>query len=186
VHPGGAQAHFGVTADLTTLGKIIGGGLPIGAYGGRREIMALMSPQGPVYQAGTLSGNPLAVSAGIATLTTIKNENVIDVVNAKAEAFHRRVEALAAASGVALCANRIGSMSTLFFQKGPVRNYQEAVRSDPEQFKVFFNAMLDQGIYVAPSQYEAAFVSLAHTAQDLDDACRAMETALARVRDMAH
>jgi len=186
VHPGGAQAHFGVTADLTTLGKIIGGGLPIGAYGGRREIMALMSPQGPVYQAGTLSGNPLAVSAGIATLTTIKNENVIEVVNAKAEAFHRRVEALAAASGVALCANRIGSMSTLFFQKGPVRNYQEAVRSDPEQFKVFFNAMLDQGIYVAPSQYEAAFVSLAHTAQDLDDACRAMETALARVRDMAH
>jgi glutamate-1-semialdehyde 2,1-aminomutase len=185
VHPGGAQGYFGITPDLTTLGKIIGGGLPIGAYGGRREIMALMSPQGPVYQAGTLSGNPLAVSAGIATLATIRNENVIDAVNAKAETFHRRVEALVAASGVALCTNRIGSMSTLFFQKGPVRNYQEAVRSDPEQFKVFFGAMLDQGIYMAPSQYEAAFVSLAHTPQDLADACQAMEMALARVRAMA-
>lgn len=186
VHPGGAQAHFGITPDLTTLGKIIGGGLPIGAYGGRRDIMSLMSPEGPVYQAGTLSGNPLAVSAGIATLSTIKNENVIETVNAKAEGFYRKLDAVAAASGVPLCANRIGSMSTLFFQEGPVRNYQEAVRSNAAQFKVFFNAMLDQGIYVAPSQYEAAFVSLAHSEQDLDDACRAIEKALAKVRDMAH
>jgi glutamate-1-semialdehyde 2,1-aminomutase len=179
VSPGGAQEYYDVQPDITTLGKIIGGGFPIGAYGARKEIMDLMSPTGSVYQAGTLSGNPVAVSAGIATLQTIQKENVIEQVNTKATAFYQEVQQILDAAPVDVCANTIASMSTIFFQQGPVHNYQDAVQSNGEQFIAFFNAMLDQGIYIAPSQFEAAFVSLAHTEEELERTCEALRTALA-------
>lgn len=180
--PGGAQEYYHIQPDITTLGKIIGGGFPIGAYGGRKEIMDMMSPTGPVYQAGTLSGNPIAVSAGIATLQTIKDENVIEQVNAKASTFYQEVQNIFDNSPVDVFSNNIASMSTIFFQKGPVKNYQDAIQSDPEQFIQFFNGMLDQGIYIAPSQFEAAFVSLAHTAEDLEKTCQAIENSLTSCR----
>ncbi len=180
VRPGGAQEYYGVQPDLTTLGKIIGGGFPIGAYGARQEIMDMMSPAGPVYQAGTLSGNPIAVSAGIATLQTIRQENVIAWVNAKAAAFYQEAQHILDNAPVSVCANTIASMSTIFFQQGPVRNYQDALQSNGEQFVTFFHAMLDQGIYLAPSPFEAAFVSLAHTEEELDKTCEALKIALAK------
>jgi len=158
---GGAQQLFGIRPDLTTLGKVIGGGLPVGAYGGRKDIMRKVAPAGPVYQAGTLSGNPLAVAAGLAILRYLKaNPDV-----------YRQLEALAAA----LCAaapqgvtvNRAGSMFTFFFTGGPVTDYESAKRSDTARFGRFFRAMLERGIYLAPSQFEAAFVSAAHTEDDI-------------------
>ena len=176
---GGAQDYYGVYPDLTTLGKIIGGGFPIGAYGGRKDIMAMMSPSGPVYQAGTLSGNPVAVSAGIATLRCIQEENVIETVNKKAEAFFSEVNAIMQASPRDLCANTLGSMGTMFFQQGPVTNYQQASQSDTAQFAEFFGKMLDQGIYLAPSQFEATFISLAHSDRDLEKTLDAIKNALA-------
>jgi glutamate-1-semialdehyde 2,1-aminomutase len=178
VSPGGAQEYYGAQPDLTTLGKIIGGGLPIGAYGGRKDIMEQMSPVGPVYQAGTLSGNPIAVSAGIATLQTIKAEGVIATVNAKAERFQQRIAPILADAPVATCVNRLGSMFTLFFQSGPVHNYQDALKSNSAQFAAFFNRMLEQGIYLAPSPFEATFLSLAHSEEDLERTARALQTAL--------
>ena len=178
VLPGGAQEHYDVSPDLTTLGKIIGGGFPIGAYGGRKEIMEMMSPNGPVYQAGTLSGNPVAVSAGMATLQIIKEEQVIDQINRKAQNFYQELQGIFEEASIDVCSNQIASLSTLFFQAGPVNNYAEAVQSNPEQFIAFFNAMLDQGIYIAPSQFEAAFVSLAHSEEDLERTCQAIRHAL--------
>lgn len=176
---GGAQEYYGVSPDLTTLGKIIGGGLPIGAYGGKREIMTMMSPSGPVYQAGTLSGNPVAVSAGLATLRYIKAEAVIPTINRKADAFFNEINAMLQASVPNCCANAIGSMGTLFFCQAPVNNYQDALRADTARFSRFFNAMLEQGIYLAPSQFEACFVSLAHSEEDLARTCQAIRKALA-------
>ncbi len=176
---GGAQEYYNVMPDLTTLGKIIGGGFPIGCYGGKNDIMSMMSPVGPVYQAGTLSGNPVAVSAGIATLKTILSENVIETVNTKAQAFFDEVETLAASASEPLFPNSLGSMATLFFQAGPVNNFQDAVRSDTGRFTEFFGKMLDQGIYLAPSQFEAMFISLAHSESDLDKTLQALQTALA-------
>ncbi|MCP4404896.1 MAG: glutamate-1-semialdehyde 2,1-aminomutase [bacterium] len=181
VLPGGAQEYYDVLPDLTTLGKIIGGGFPIGAYGGRREIMEMMSPSGPVYQAGTLSGNPVAVSAGIATLRLIKKERAIEQINAKAQKFYQELQTIFEEASIELCSNQIASMSTLFFQAGPVSNYQEALQSNSEQFITFFNAMLDRGIYIAPSQFEAAFISLAHSEDDLARSCEAIRTALQRI-----
>ena len=178
VAPGGAQAYYGVAPDLTTLGKIIGGGLPIGAFGGRREIMRLMSPSGAVYQAGTLSGNPVAVSAGIATLNVIRREHVIEQVNRKAAQFVQQMRTMLSAAPIPTCVNAIASMNTIFFQAGPVNNYQDALRSDTERFAAFFNAMLEQGIYLAPSQFEASFVSLAHTDEELERTRQAIKTAL--------
>ncbi|PIE32361.1 glutamate-1-semialdehyde-2,1-aminomutase [candidate division KSB3 bacterium] len=180
VASGGAQEYYDVQPDITTLGKIIGGGFPIGAYGARKEIMDCMSPTGSVYQAGTLSGNPIAVSAGIATLQTIRRENIIERVNANASAFYQKVQQILDDAPIEVCANTIASMSTIFFQQGPVRNYQDAVCSNEEQFVVFFNAMLDQGIYIAPSQFEAAFVSLAHTDEELENTCEALRIALTK------
>ncbi len=178
VAPGGAQAHYGVAPDLTTLGKIIGGGLPIGAYGGRSEMMRLISPSGAVYQAGTLSGNPVAVSAGIATLQIIKRENVIEQVNRKAARFVQQLQAVLDDAPAPTRLNAIASMHTLFFQAGAVNNYQDALRSDTARFAAFFNTMLEQGIYLAPSQFEAAFISLAHTDDELDRTCEAVKAAL--------
>jgi glutamate-1-semialdehyde 2,1-aminomutase len=158
---GGAQQLCGVKPDLTTLGKIIGGGLPIAAYGGRADIMSKVAPSGPVYQAGTLSGNPLAVSAGIAMLTYLETHpETYDILET-------RTSELVAHVPDGLCVNRVGSMYTLFFQNGPVRNYEDAKRSDVTAFGRFFHHLLENGVYFPPSQFEAGFVSAAHSQQDI-------------------
>jgi glutamate-1-semialdehyde 2,1-aminomutase len=159
---GGAQELYGIRPDLTTLGKVIGGGLPIGAYGGRADIMSRIAPSGPVYQAGTLSGNPLAVSAGLAMLRHIKAHPGI---YAQLESRAARLTA-SAPSGVTV--NRVGSMFTFFFTDQPVTDYESAKRSDTARFGRFFRLMLERGVYLAPSQFEAAFLSAAHSEQDID------------------
>jgi glutamate-1-semialdehyde 2,1-aminomutase len=164
---GGAQQLYGIRPDLTTLGKVIGGGLPIGAYGGRADIMAKIAPSGPVYQAGTLSGNPLAVSAGLAMLRYLKAH---PEVYAQLE---RRAARLVADLPRGVTVNRIGSMFTLFFSQGPVTDYESAKRSDTQRFAEYFHFMLERGIYLAPSQFEAAFVSAAHTDEDIERAAAA-------------
>jgi len=150
---GGAQSLYGVTPDLTVLGKIIGGGLPVGAYGGRREIMDLIAPSGPVYQAGTLSGNPLAVTAGIATLTKLKGRGVYAGLEARAAAFAKGMGLAAKKAGVPLTQTRVGSMLTSFFTSSPVSDWATVKRSDTQRYGRFFHKMLDQGIYLAPSQF---------------------------------
>jgi len=176
---GGAQELFGVVPDLTVLGKIIGGGLPVGAFGGRREIMDALSPVGPVYQAGTLSGNPLAVAAGIAALTELSRKGIYRELHAKADYFAEKMAKVFAASGVPTYTNRVGSMWTTFFQPGPVTDYASAKRSDTKRYARYFHGLLARGIYVAPSQFEAGFVSLAHTKRDLDRTVAAAKAALA-------
>jgi glutamate-1-semialdehyde 2,1-aminomutase len=176
---GGAQELFGVVPDLTVLGKIIGGGLPVGAFGGRNEIMDQLSPVGPVYQAGTLSGNPLAVAAGIAALTELSRRGVYKELNAKADYLAEKMAKAFAASGVPTYTNRVGSMWTTFFQKGPVTDYTSARRSDTKRYAKYFHGLLARGVYIAPSQYEAGFVSLAHTKRDLDRTVAAAKAALA-------
>jgi glutamate-1-semialdehyde 2,1-aminomutase len=158
---GGAQQLYGIHPDLTTLGKVIGGGLPIGAYGGRADIMAQIAPSGPVYQAGTLSGNPLAVSAGLAMLRHLKAHPEIY------RQLEERAASLVAGVPAGLTVNRVGSMFTLFFAEGPVTDYESAKRSDTKRFAEYFRFMLEKGIYLAPSQFEAAFVSAAHTGEDI-------------------
>ena len=165
---GGAQERFGIRADMTTLGKVIGGGLPIGAYGGRAEVMELVAPVGPVYQAGTLSGNPLAVEAGRKTLEILKRPGTYEKLDAMSARMERELDATARAAGVAMRINRLGSMFTLFFTESEVADYASAKRSDTKRFAAFFHAMLERGVYLPPSQFEAAFVSLAHTEEDLD------------------
>jgi len=158
---GGAQSLYNVFPDLTTLGKVIGGGLPVGAYGGHREIMQLIAPSGPVYQAGTLSGNPLAVAAGLAMLRYLKaNPDTY-------EQLEMRAAELCAAAPAGVTVNRVGSMFTMFFSDRPVTDYDSARRSDTARFGRFFRAMLEHGVYLAPSQFEAAFVSAAHTEDDI-------------------
>jgi len=178
VGPGGAQARYGVRPDLTCLGKIIGGGLPVGAYGGRRELMEQISPLGPVYQAGTLSGNPLAVAAGLATLRALADPAVYE----RLERLGARVEAgladAARHAGVPLTVNRVGSMLTAFFTASPVVDLASAKRSDTARYARFFHAMLERGVFLAASQFEAAFVSLAHTDDDLEAAARAAREAM--------
>jgi glutamate-1-semialdehyde 2,1-aminomutase len=158
---GGAQQLYGIRPDLTTAGKVIGGGLPIGAYGGRAEIMSCVAPAGPVYQAGTLSGNPLAVSAGLAVLGYLKAHPEIYID------LERKTAQLTAAAPEGVTVNRAGSMFTYFFTSGPVTDYDSARRSDTEKFARFHRGMLEQGIYLAPSQFEAGFVSAAHSAEDI-------------------
>jgi glutamate-1-semialdehyde 2,1-aminomutase len=158
---GGAQKLYNIEPDLTMLGKIIGGGLPMAAYGGRAEIMKKVAPVGPIYQAGTLSGNPVAVTAGIAMLQYLEaHRDVYDTMEGL-------TAQLTADLPPQVCVNRVGSMHTLFFQPGPVRNYEEARRSDTDRFSKFFHYLLERGIYVAPSQFETGFVSAAHTPQDI-------------------
>ncbi|MDP7639055.1 MAG: glutamate-1-semialdehyde 2,1-aminomutase [Candidatus Hydrogenedentes bacterium] len=159
---GGAQEHYGVTPDLTTLGKVIGGGLPVGAYGGPAEIMDHLSPVGPVYQAGTLSGNPLATAAGLATLDVLTQPGVFDRAVRAMTDLAEGLGAIARKAGVPVYQTRLGTMGCMFFNEGPVRNYADATASDTERFAKYFRGMLARGVYVAPSQYEAGFTSVAH------------------------
>jgi glutamate-1-semialdehyde 2,1-aminomutase len=165
---GGAQQLFDIKPDITTLGKIIGGGLPVGAYGGRAEIMDMIAPLGPVYQAGTLSGNPLAMAAGLATLCELKkNPSIYGQLEKRTATLVNGVLAAAKAKGGPLCANRVGSMFTWFFQDGPVSDWDTASKSDTQAFARFHGAMLEKGVYLPPSQYEAVFVGAAHNDDDI-------------------
>lgn len=179
---GGAQQLYGVTPDLTTLGKVIGGGLPVGAYGGRAEIMNRVAPSGPVYQAGTLSGNPLAVSAGLVTLKRLKQENPFERLEALGARLERGLIDTATKAGIPVRLNRVGSMVTLFFTGREVTDFETAKASDLQQFNAFFHAMLDQGIYLPPSQFEVAFVSAAHTEPDIDQTINAATEAFKRLK----
>src|SRR5215207_3702923 len=160
---GGAQERYGITPDITTLGKIIGGGLPVGAYGGSREIMNNIAPAGPVYQAGTLSGNPLSMTAGLITLRRLRNKTVYEQLQSSSKKLCDGLAAAAEEAGVSTVINRVGSMWTSFFSGEPVVDWDSANSSNREMYGKFFHAMLEQGVYLAPSQFEAAFVSLAHT-----------------------
>lgn len=165
---GGAQAYYGVKPDLTTLGKIIGGGMPVGAFGGKKAIMQHIAPLGPVYQAGTLSGNPIAMAAGLAALTAISQPGVYDALTQKTTTLLQGLTQAAAAAGVPFCTNQVGGMFGLFFtDQAEVSSYQQATKCNIDAFKRFFHLMLQQGVYLAPSAYEAGFLSLAHSDADL-------------------
>lgn len=171
---GGAQEYFGVKPDLTTLGKIIGGGMPMAAYGGRRDIMEMVAPLGGVYQAGTLSGNPIATTAGIETLKILTEENDRGLYDKLAESTRQLADAVRDAFGDRVWVNQIGSLMSVFFTDKPVVDYEAATSSDTEQYADYFNYMLGQGIYLAPSQFEAMFVSNAHGEADLEETCQAV------------
>ncbi|WP_373500022.1 glutamate-1-semialdehyde 2,1-aminomutase [Desulfococcus sp.] len=175
---GGAQALYGITPDLTCLAKIIGGGLPVGAYGGRREIMEKVAPLGPMYQAGTLSGNPLAMAAGVATLKQLQEPGVYEALERNSSRLAIGLQGAATVLGLPVTFTRVGSMLGMFFTEGPVTNFAEARKSDLKMFAAYYNAMLDRGIYLAPSQFEAAFVSTAHSQEDIDETVRAAAEAL--------
>ncbi|MGA9039199.1 MAG: glutamate-1-semialdehyde 2,1-aminomutase [Terriglobales bacterium] len=177
---GGAQERYNIQPDLTTLGKIIGGGLPVGAYGGSSDIMNLVAPLGPMYQAGTLSGNPLAMAAGLTTLRHLR-EHKSEIYPALDKLSAQLVDGIIAAAkdaNVPLCANRVGSMFTWFFQTGPVTDWHSASKSNTEAFGRFFRAMLDNGVYLPPSQYEAAFLGTAHTEEDIQKTIEAAKQSL--------
>ena len=163
----GAQGLYGVIPDLTCLGKIIGGGLPVGAYGGREDVMRMVAPLGPAYQAGTLSGNPLAVSAGIACLSELRKPGIYERLNHLGSLVEKSVHAAAASTGTSVTVNRVGSAFTTFFTEGPVTTWSEAADADTECYANYFHGLLERGVYTAPSQFEAGFVSLAHTEGDL-------------------
>lgn len=173
VAAGGAQERFGVTPDLTCLGKVIGGGLPVGAFGGRRDIMEHLAPAGGVYQAGTLSGNPLAVAAGLTTLKILKRDNPYDELERRSDRLATGISKVLTDKGISHCVNRVGSMFSVFFHGGPVNNYDDAAAADIDKFVVLFKGLLNAGIYIAPSAYEAWFVSTAHTDGDVDAAVAA-------------
>ena len=175
---GSVQELLGVEADLTTLGKIIGGGVPVAAYGGRAELMNHVAPLGPVYQAGTLAGNPLAMSAGIAALKQLNKPGIYDQITQNARRLVLGLRAEIADAGIPAQINAIGSLSTIFFTQGPVRNYADAKRSDTKAYARFFREMLDRGIFLAPSQFEAAFLSAAHTSADVDRTLAAAKESL--------
>jgi glutamate-1-semialdehyde 2,1-aminomutase len=172
---GGAQEKFGVIPDMTCLGKIIGGGLPVGAYGGKSEIMDMIAPDGPVYQAGTLSGNPLAMAAGIANLKALMKPGFYEALEEKAAGFADKLEQIAQKSGFKTTLNRVGSMMTSFFSETPVHDYNTAMKADTQTYGRFYRGMLEQGVYLAPSQFEAAFISDAHEEKDLDQALEKTE-----------
>ncbi len=178
---GGAQERYGVRGDLVCLGKIIGGGLPVGAFGGKSEIMESLSPEGGVYQAGTLSGNPLAMSAGITTLKLIQEEGFYQQLEEKSAYLEKGLQQVTSASPVATCWQRVGAMFCTYFQEGPVNNFDDALKSDTEAFGRYFRSMLDQGINLAPAQFEAGFMSIAHSQEDLDKTIAAVEKALKEV-----
>lgn len=165
---GGAQEFFGITPDLTCLGKIIGGGLPVGAYGGKAVIMDQIAPDGPVYQAGTLSGNPLAMAAGIATLKLLQEPSFYEKLNDKAAAYAEKLEEVASSVGVPVQLNRVGSLMTPFFTSEPVSDFESAMKCDTVRYAKHFRQMLEQGVYLAPSQFEVAFISAVHTEKELD------------------
>ncbi|MBE9117526.1 glutamate-1-semialdehyde 2,1-aminomutase [Lusitaniella coriacea LEGE 07157] len=165
---GGAQEKFGVTPDLTTLGKVIGGGLPVGAYGGRKDIMSMVAPAGPMYQAGTLSGNPLAMTAGIKTLELLQKSGTYEQLDRITKKLAEGMVQVAKETGHAACGGQLSAMFGLFFTEGPVRSYDDAKKSDSAKFARFHRGMLERGVYLAPSQFEAGFTSLAHTDEDID------------------
>jgi len=165
---GGAQALYGIKPDLTTLGKVIGGGLPVGAFGGRRDIMQCLAPQGPVYQAGTLSGNPVALAAGLATLTLIQAPGFYEQLSSQTAKLCTGLSAAAAAAHVPFSARHVGGMFGLYFLAEVPTSYSEVMRADQARFNQFFHAMLGAGIYLAPSAFEAGFVSSAHGTEDID------------------
>jgi glutamate-1-semialdehyde 2,1-aminomutase len=183
LHNGAAQQLLGIEGDLTTMGKIIGGGLPAAAYGGRAEIMNHVAPLGPVYQAGTLAGNPLAMSAGIATLTELKKPGLYDKVNSLAAKMVAGLKDALAEAKVPAQVNSYDSLATVFFTDNPVRNYQDAKTANAKHYARYFREMLDRGIFLAPSQFEAAFVSAAHSEADI---ARALEAARQCLRLVAN
>mgnify|MGYP006287975633 CR=1 FL=1 len=176
---GGAQRLYGVNADLSCFGKIVGGGMPVGAYGGKKEIMEQIAPQGPVYQAGTLSGNPLAMAAGIATLKQLQKPGFYQALEENSARLAEGLGRIAQRLGVEVTLNRVGSMMGMFFTPGPVRNFEEAKTSDTERFAAYYRAMLEKGIYLAPSQFEAVFLSAAHETADIDTTLAAAEAVMA-------
>ena len=182
VAPGGAQARLGVRPDLTTLGKIIGGGMPVGAYGGRAELMRLVAPEGPVYQAGTLAGNPVAMAAGLATLLETERPGFYETLERRTARLVAGIGDAARSHGVALSAGHAGSMWGAYFTGGPVRNFAEAKRADAGLFARWHRAALERGVYLAPSAFEAGFVSSAHTDADIDFTIAQLDAALAAAR----
>jgi len=179
---GGAQALYGIMPDLTCFGKIIGGGLPVGAYGGRHDLMSKIAPQGPVYQAGTLSGNPVAMAAGIATLEQIQKDGFYQALDAKAERLLAGLEQAAIKSGIPVQAKRVASMLGLFFNEREVQNFEDAKTCDLERFSAFYNGMRQNGIYIAPSQFEALFISSAHEAEHIEATIRAAEKVFTQLK----
>ena len=178
---GGAQAKFGITPDLTTLGKVIGGGLPVGAYGGRADIMAMVAPAGPMYQAGTLSGNPLAMTAGIRTLELLKKPGTYERLEAITRRLSDGIGAAAQAAGLPYCGGSVSAMFGFFLCEGPVRNFEEAKATDTARFGRLHRAMLERGVYLAPSSYEAGFTSLAHSDADIDATLLAFRESFAAI-----
>jgi len=177
VHPGGAQTLFGIVPDLTTLGKVIGGGLPVGAYGGRREIMQMVAPSGSMYQAGTLSGNPLAMSAGIAALSLIRSPKVWQEMETRAQQLEDGFAAAAARAGIPIRQTRVGTMFTTFFTETQPTSWETVKTADKARFGRFFHAMLSQGVYLAPSQFEAGFLSIMHDDSVIASTIKAAENA---------
>jgi glutamate-1-semialdehyde 2,1-aminomutase len=180
---GGAQSLYKISPDITCLGKIIGGGLPVGAYGGKREIMEHIAPQGPVYQAGTLSGNPLAMAAGIATLTQLKETGFYKALDKKADQLATGLEKAAQTAGIKTNVNRVGSMIGLFFTDKDVKNFDDAKTSDLDMFSAFYRGMLEKGIYLAPSQFETIFISSAHSTDHIDTTIKAAEEVLGSLKE---
>ena len=180
---GGAQLLYDVRPDLTCLGKVVGGGLPAAAFGGRAEVMAKLAPVGEVYQAGTLSGNPLAMAAGVTTLEILARPGTYERLETLSAALENALLDAAAAADQTVCTNRVGSMLTLFFQAGPVRNYAEAKASNTQMFGKYWNAMRENGVYLPPSQFEAMFVSLAHTDAEISEIGEAAKAALSSLGD---
>ncbi|HNE02852.1 MAG TPA: aminotransferase class III-fold pyridoxal phosphate-dependent enzyme, partial [Plasticicumulans sp.] len=178
---GGAQQHYGITPDMTTLGKVIGGGMPVGAFGGKRAIMEKLAPLGPVYQAGTLSGNPVAMAAGLATLALIEAPGFHERLSALSARLCAGLEQAAGAAGIALTTNHVGGMFGFFFTDKKVSSYAEATNCDVERFKRFFHGMLAEGVYLAPSAFEAGFVSSALTDADIDATIAAAERVFGRI-----
>jgi glutamate-1-semialdehyde 2,1-aminomutase len=181
VHAGGAQAAYGVTPDLTILGKILGGGFPIGAFGGRRDIMDLLAPSGPVYQAGTLSGNPVACAAGLATLRLLESEAPYDMLEQRTGRLADGFREAARGAGASVHVNRVASMLTLFFTDQIVSDYATAATSDLKRYARFFHEMLARGVYLPPSQFESIFVSAAHSDEDVEFICEAAQGALREI-----
>jgi glutamate-1-semialdehyde 2,1-aminomutase len=178
---GGAQAKFGITPDLTTLGKVIGGGLPVGAYGGRADIMGMVAPAGPMYQAGTLSGNPLAMTAGIKTLELLKQPGTYERLEAITQRLSSGLQEAARQAGLPICGGSISAMFGFFLCPGPVRNFEEAKATDSARFAKLHRAMLERGVYLAPSSFEAGFTSLAHSDADIDATIAAFREAFAAI-----
>ena len=181
LHNGAVQQYFNIEADLTTLGKIIGGGLPFAAYGGRAEMMNHVAPLGPVYQAGTLAGNPLAMRAGIATLKQLSAPGLYERIEKLAATLVGKIRKTIQAEKIPAQINSIGSLATLFFTPNPVNNYTDAKTSDTKRYTQYFRGMLEQGVFLAPSQFEASFVSVAHTESDIDFAAKAAQHSLHQI-----